>query len=125
MSEGDVVMIRRATVIAVSFALGIGTTALASSSIWRVIATGNDTSDYGAYASASADVRPSQALAVRAMSSPGKLIKTTFYLICQGDRTLSSGQILVASVATATKCSLSGSASTDYTGRVRVELLRR
>jgi hypothetical protein len=66
---------------ALAFVLGSVATALASSSAWRVFATGTDTSQYGAYASASADAPRSQALGIRATSSPGRSIKVTAFRV--------------------------------------------
>jgi hypothetical protein len=91
----------------------------------HVFATGSDTSQYGAYANASADAPHSEALAVGATSSAGKTVKVSVFLSCQADTRVPSGKLVVLSTAVFQKCSISGSADTDYSGRVTVQLLRR
>lgn len=101
------------------------TAAAASSNAWRVFATGTDSSTYGAFTNASADAPGSHALAIRATSSPGKTIKVSMFITCQAEATVKSGAILVATTYAFQKCSLNGSANTDYSSRVKIELLRR
>jgi hypothetical protein len=101
--------------------VGAGSFAFASTG-WRVFATGSDSSQYGAYTSANADVLKPNALGVRA-SKPADV---SWYLSCQGEnKHAKAGQIVLAAVGTSTKCSLNGSASTSESGTLRVQLLRR
>lgn len=112
-------------VAAAAFAAGSAATALAAGAPWRVFATSTDSGDYGAYASADASAPRSSAFAVRATSQPGRTVDVSFYLNCEGERKVPSGALVAVTVPGSKKCSLHASADTDYSGRVRVELLRR
>lgn len=102
-------------------AFAVGAAAQAAGG-WRVFATGTDSSDYGAYVSANADVLHPQALAMR-MTKPGKI---TWTLSCQsGDKPVAANQVIEVTVAAAKSCSLYGSGNTDQAGTLRVQLLRR
>ncbi|HEY7604645.1 MAG TPA: hypothetical protein VH760_10320 [Gaiellaceae bacterium] len=109
----------------VSFVVGSAVTAGAAVRPWRVFATGSDTGAYVAFANASADAPRSHAYAYRATSSPGKLVKLNVTMICSGDVQVRSGTVVAAVPFLFSKCNLSGSATTDYPGRVKIELLRR
>jgi hypothetical protein len=103
--------------------MGVGAASMAFAATgWRVFATASDSGQYGAYASANADVLKPGALAVRA----SKAANVSWYLSCQGEKKRAkAGEIILTTVGTSTKCSLTGSAITTDSGTVRVQLLRR
>lgn len=104
-----------------AFALGGATTALGVAG-WHVFATGTDQGDYGAFASAHADVLRPKGLAVSAT----KAADVSWNIICEGEtKKASGGSVLVADVAHATKCSLDANADTDSSGKVVIQLLKR
>lgn len=106
-------------VAAVAFSAGAAAQAAGS---WHVFATGTDSGDYGAYASAHADVLHSQALAVRA----SKTSKLSWTLICSSpNKTVPANTVYSVTVGNAKSCSLSGNAVTESSGKVSVQLLRR
>jgi hypothetical protein len=115
---------RTLLIAAAAFVLG-GAVASAAEPGWKVFATGSDTNSYAGFANASADAPPSTALAVRATSSPGKSVKVSIVLSCNGDKRVPSGTLVVAWTSFFQKCSLNAAATTDYGGRLRVALLRR
>jgi hypothetical protein len=110
----------------VSFVAGSAVTASAVAPPWRVFATGSDSGTYGSYANASAGVVKPKGLAIRATSAPGKTIDVSFSSFCDGEvKDAPSGRLIVITTGSYSKCTLNGSANTDYSGRVKVELLRR
>jgi hypothetical protein len=108
--------------LATVLAFSLGTVASASSP-WTIFATGQDQSEYFASAQASADVRLPKALAVRVQGSG--VVKVTYSLICNGEKTVSAGAVWPLAVNTSAKCNVSGWATSSKTGRLRIELLRR
>jgi hypothetical protein len=114
-------MIKAAGVVAavlLAFAAG----AYAGTS-WHVFASGTDSSDYGAYANANADVLKPHALAIRST----KAAKVSWNVICSSadDLKASANQVIIVDVAAAAKCSLNASANTDTKGKVTIQLLRK
>ncbi len=108
-----------------AFALGSGLSAVAATPSWQVFASGTDSGTYGGFANAAADAGRSHAVAIRATSTPGKSIKLSVIMNCQGDLRVASGALVAVWVSLFTNCRLNGFASTDYAGRVKIELLRR
>ena len=102
--------------LAAAFAFG----AAAQSAIgWRVFAIGTDQGEYGAIASAAADVRNPTALAFRS-SQAGN---ANWSLICFGERAAKANEVV--RVAIGGKCHLDVSISTQNQAPVRLQLLRR
>jgi hypothetical protein len=116
-------MKRTVALVLAGVALGAFAASLAvAAGPWKVFATATDSGQYGAYASADADVLRPAALAVRVSQAAD----VSWYMSCQGKRAdARPGQLVLVSVATSDKCSLSGSASTTTSGTLRVQLLRR
>jgi hypothetical protein len=118
----------RITIIAVvtaacAFAAGSLTSAATG---WKVVASGQGSSQYFASANADADMPKSAALAVRPTSSKSGTVKVSYYVSCDGgDHIVKSGTILEISAATAKSCSLSGNVTSEAGGIVRIDLLRR
>lgn len=103
----------------VAFSLG----ALAEAATgWRVFATGTGQGQYFSSANASADVRGPKGLAIRVKGTPAKV---SWFLSCQGENSIAVGAIYFVAVAGSKTCSLSGTASTEEGGNIRIELLRR
>jgi hypothetical protein len=116
-------MKRSVLLVLLGLIMGVGAGSIASAATgWRVFATASDSGQYGAYASANADVLKPQALGVRT----SKASDVSWFLSCQGEKKRAkAGEIVLTTVATSKKCSLSGSANTSDSGTLRVQLLRR
>lgn len=116
---------RRTAVIVLVVGAFVGGAASAQTSAWRVFATGSDSGDYGAFASASGDVAKPKGLAARVKISGADSADLSWSFYCSGEaKTAKPNVVYVVAVATSKKCSLSGTASTD-TGGVTLQLLKR
>jgi hypothetical protein len=94
------------------------TAALASSTVWRVLARGVDSGTYYSFASARVDVDQPKALRVRAT---GKSLELGGYFSCElPDRKVASGQAIVLSVGASESCTVSATATAEDGGRVVV-----
>jgi|SRR5215831_2802278 len=95
-----------------------------SSNGWTPFATGRDAGQYGAFASASGDVVRPKAVAFR-VTATGAKPDVDWYLSCQGTRkNAKPGVVYVMTPATADKCNVNGSASSDG-GSLSVTLLKK
>lgn len=109
------------TALTLTAAFALGGAAYAATG-WHVFATGSDSGQYGAFASANADVVNPSALAIRVT----KEADLTWSLDCQGELKHAAANAIVAiSVTAADKCSLNGSANTSTDGTLKVQLLKR
>jgi hypothetical protein len=52
-------------------------------------------------------------------------VKVSVFLSCQVETHFSSGRIVVAATPVFQRCNVSASALTDYSGRLKIEMLRR
>jgi hypothetical protein len=117
---------KRVVIIGVALAAAFAAGAAAqSSSPWRVFATGTDSGDYGAFASASGDVAKPKGLAARVQFHGASSADLSYNLICEGEiKTARSGVTYLIQVPTMKKCSVDGSANTD-SGSLTIQLLKR
>jgi hypothetical protein len=56
---------------------------------------------------------------------PRKPVKVLVFLSCQVEGHFASGRVVVAATSIFQRCNVSASALTDYSGRLKIELLRR
>src|SRR5436190_17232834 len=98
-----------ALLIAAAFAAG----ALAQAATnWKVFATGTDSDQYFAYASASGDVTKPKGLAIRARASG--TADLSYFVSCQGEnKSAQPNKIYVLTFTAFKKCSVNGSATKD------------
>ena len=99
---------------------GLGAVAHAAAG-WRVFATATDTSNHP-YAFARADAAGAKAIAVR-VSAPAKV---SWFVTCEAaPKAVAANAVVTVNVATATKCSLKASASSETAGELRLQFLKR
>lgn len=90
---------------------------------WKPFATGSDSGQYSAFASASGSVPRPRALAVRATSSSDRSITVTYFYSCDGQIDVAPGKLVVLSIASAPKCTVNASAIANR-GSVTITLLK-
>jgi hypothetical protein len=88
---------------------------------WKPFATASDSSEYGAYVSASATVLKPKTLGVRVSQAAELSVNVS----CDFEvKRAPAGKVLVLNVGAAKSCRVYGSANTNSAGTLRVELLR-
>jgi hypothetical protein len=108
--------------LAGSLATGAAAVTGATSAFWRTFASGTDNHRSFALASASGGVTRPRILAVRV----SRRANVDWFLSCNGTiRNAPANTPVVVNVGAATRCSLSGSASSSSGGKLTFELLRR
>lgn len=116
---------RTLAIIACSLTVGaIAASAGNAAAGWHIFATGEKTSAYYSFATASADVNAPKALAIR--NTGNVVAELEWSLSCQGKAVNAiPGQVVTLQVSAAKSCSVQGSVTGEGGGKVRVELLRR